>query len=256
MDDSKTTTPTRGMTIAFRIVAAIGGFLFTVPNIVFNAQSLADSNGDGIHVVHNMAGLASFTFLGGIPMLLLAWRPRQVALLRLVVATGLATVIGALLSGVLLTSLLIPPVVAVVLVLLSPNRVEVFRLGSPAIVLLALTFIAAIPLVIEALQQADLQGGRTTGDPHIEMFHYAGMAITYVSFVLAGFMAAFPGRAVRTARVLVGLGGAALTATQLAKPHALGSVDAIWAAAGLVVSVVYLVYGWVNVQPLADGIET
>ena len=253
MDASNTTTPARGMTIAFRIVAAIGGLLFTVPNIVFNAQSLADSNGNGVHVVHNMAGLASFTFLGGIPMLLLAWRPRQVALLRLVVATGLATLIGALLSGVLLTSLLIPPVVAVVLVLLSPDRAEVFRLGSPAIILLALTFIAAIPLVIEALQQADLQGGRTTGDPHIEMFHYAGMAITYLSLLLCGAIAAFPGRAVRSARVLVGLGGAVLTATQLAKPHALGSIDAIWASAGLVLSVVYLAYGYVNAQPAGDG---
>ena len=160
--------------------------------------------------------------------------------------------IGALLSGVLLTYLLILPIVVVVLLALAPDRAEVFRLGSPALILLALTFIAAIPLVIEALDQADLQGGHTTGDAHIEMLHYAGMAVAYLSFVLAGFIAAFPGRAVRTARVLVGLGGAVLTITQLAKPDALGSVDAVWAAAGLVVSVVYLAYGWVNAQP---GVE-
>ena len=90
------------------------------------------------------------------------------------------------------------------------------------------------------------------GDAHTEMLHYAGMAVAYLSFVLAGLVAAFPGRAVRTARVLIGLGGAALTITQLAKPDALGSVDAVWAAAGLVVSVVYLAYGWVNAQP---GVE-
>jgi hypothetical protein len=241
-----------GLILAFRIVAAIGVLLLVVPGVVFNVGSLTDSNGDGIHVVHNMGALASFTLLAGIPMLLLAWRPRQVALLRLVAATGLASLIGALLSGVLLTFLLIPPIVAIVLLALAPDRAEVFRLGSPALILLALTFIAAIPLVIEALDQADLQDGRTTGDPHIEMLHYAGMAVAYLSFVLCGLVAAFPGRAVRTARVLIGLGGAALTITQLAKPHALGSVDAVWAAAGLVLSVVYLAYGWVNAQPV-DG---
>ena len=241
-----------GPTLAFRIVAAIGGVFFAVPTIVFNVGSLTDSNGDGIHVVHNMGSLASFTFLAGIPMILLAWRPRQVALLRLVTATGLATLIGGLLSGVLLTYLLILPVVVVVLLALAPDRAEAFRLGSPALILLALTFIAAIPLVVEAVDQADLQGGHTTGDAHIEMLHYAGMAVAYLSFVLAGFIAAFPGRAVRTARVLVGLGGAALTITQLAKPDALGSVDAVWAAAGLVVSVVYLAYGWVNARPGAE----
>jgi hypothetical protein len=256
MDAASTDAPARGRTIAFRIVAALGGLLFVAANVVFNVASLTDSDGAGIHVVHNMGGLAGFSFLFGIPMLLLAWRPRQVALLRLVVATGLASIIGALLAGVLFTNLLIPPIVAVVLLLLASDRVEMFRLGSPAMVLLALVFIAAIPVVVQALHQAALQGGRTVGDEHIEMFHYAGMAITYLAFVLCGAIAAFPGRAVRTARVLVGLGGAALTITQLAKPDALGSVDAVWAAAGLVLSIVYLAYGYSNAQPVAEGTDT
>ena len=163
-----------GLTLAFRIVAAIGGVFFVVPTIVFNVGSLTDTSGEGIHVVHNMGSLASFTFLAGIPMLLLAWRPRQVALLRLVTATGLATLIGGLLSGVLLTYLLILPIVAVVLLALALDRAEVFRLGSPALILLALTFIVAIPLVVEALDQADLQGGHTMGDMGIIARWYTG----------------------------------------------------------------------------------
>jgi hypothetical protein len=235
------------MTFAFRIVAALGAILFAGYNIWFNIQSLADLDGQGAHVVHNAAGLSGYALLVGIPMLMLAWRPRQVALLRLVVAAGLATVLGGLRGGVLLSSLLIAVAFVIVLVLLSPDRAGVFRLGSPSIPLVALVFIAAIPLVVEALRQADLQGGQTSGDEHLEFLHYAGMAIAYFAILLGGFVSAFPGRAVRTARLLVGLAGVWLAAIDLLYPDALGTVDRHWAAAGLVLSVVYLVYGYIEV---------
>ena len=194
-------------------------------------------------MVHNLAGLASFTMLAGIPLLLLAWRPRQVALLRLSVACGLATVIGGLLAGVLFTSLLIGAIVPVLLLALSADRAEVFRLGSPNLLLLAVVFICAVPGVVEALRQADLQGGRTSGNEHLEFFHYAGMAIAYLTLIIGGAWSAFPARAVRTARALVGLGGAVLAVSFLAYPDAESSVEASWAVGLLLASVVYVALG-------------
>ena len=233
----------RAMTIAFRVVALLGGLLFTLPNFWFNVQSLGDLDGQAIHVVHNAAGFVGFTMLAGIPMLLLAWRPRQVALLRLVVATSIATVIGGLLGGVLMTTLLLGPVVTVVLLALSAGRAEVFRFGSPHLLLLAVAFIGAIPAVVEGLQQADLQGGRTSGDEHLEFFHYAGMTITHLALVLCAAWSAFPGRAVRSARLLTGFAGAAMALTFAAYPDAVSSIDAIWAVALLLFSIVYIALG-------------
>ena len=233
----------KGLTIAFRIVAVLGGLLFVPLNLWFVFQSYSGTGGQEIHVVHNTSGFVSAGLLAGIPMLLLVWRPRQVALLRLCVAAGIAFVIGGLLGGVLFTTLLIAPIVVIVVLALSPVRTEVFRLGSPNLLLLAVVFICAIPAVVEALQQADLQAGKTTGDEHLQFFHYAGMAIMYLALVLAGAWSAFPARAVRTARWLVGLGGAQLAVVFLANPHAVSSVEAKWATGLLIASVVYLALG-------------
>jgi hypothetical protein len=101
--------------------------------------------------------------------------------------------------------------------------------------------VGAVPAVIEALQQADLQGGRTSGDEHLEMLHYAGAAIAYLSLILAGAWSSFPGRAVRSARVLVGLGGAILAIGALAYPDAVSAIDTGWAVGALVLSVLYVV---------------
>jgi hypothetical protein len=187
-------------------------------------------------------------------MFLLAWRPRQVALLRLVVGTAIAIAIGALAGGVLGPEMLTPIVIIAVLLALSGDRAEVFRLGSPNLLLLAVTFVAAIPLVVEALRQADLQGGVMTGDEHHELLHFAGMAIAYLAVVIGGAWSAFPGRAVRTARILVGLGGATVALASMAFPDAPSAVGSSWAVGGLLASVVYLAMGEVASRAEAEAV--
>ncbi|HYJ60013.1 MAG TPA: hypothetical protein VE032_00945 [Actinomycetota bacterium] len=228
------------MTIAFRIVAGVFGVLFTVAQVIFVVMSVAEMDGQQVHVVHNLAGFATTTMLAAIPLVLLAWRPRQVALLRLVVAAGLATLIGGLLSGVLVSYLLIGLVPPILLLALSHDRREVFRLGAPVIALLAIAIVAAVPAVMEAVRQGDLQGGHLHGDEHIEQLHYAGMAVGVLALLLGAAWSAFPARAARTARDLVGLGGAFLGASSLAYPDAVGAFDTGWAVAVLVLGVLYL----------------
>jgi len=73
--------------------------------------------------------------------------------------------------------------------------------------------------------------------------HYAVMAITYLTLVLAGAWSAFPATAVRTARALTGLAGVVLAVGFLVNPDAVSSIDATWAIGLLIASVVYLALG-------------
>ena len=228
------------MTRAFRIVAGVVGILLTLLQLFFVGASLAEVGGQEIHVVHNLMGLATTTVLVSVPLLLLAWRPHQVAVLRLVVAGGVASLLGGLLSGVLLSYLLTAVALPIVLLLLSPDRREVFRFGPPVVALLAIAVVGAVPAVMEAAAQGDLQGGMTQGDEHISQLHYAGMSVGYLTLILAAAWSAFPGRAARTARDLTGLAGAVLAVSFLAYPDAIGPPDTIWAIALLVLSVVYV----------------
>lgn len=227
------------MTTAFRIVAAVFGLLFTVVQVVFTVPSFGSGSAE-VHVVHNLAGVATTTMTASIPMLLLAWRPHQVALLRLVVATGIATVVGAALSGLLVSTLLIGVIPPIVLMALSRDRRDVVRVGPPVVGLLAIAVVAAVPTAVEAIRQGDLQGGHLHGDEHIEFLHYAGMAIGVLALWLGALWSAFPARAVRTARDLVGLGAAMLGITSLAYPDRVGAMDPPWAVAVLVLGVVYV----------------
>ena len=114
---------------------------------------------------------------------------------------------------------------------------------SPNLLLLAVVFICAIPAVVEAARQGDLQGGMTMGDEHLANFHYAVMAIAYLTLVLAGAWSAFPATAVRTARALTGLAGVVLAVGFLLNPDAVSSIDPTWATGLLIASVIYLALG-------------
>lgn len=229
------------MTLAFRIVAGVFGVFFTLAQGFFVVQSIAEMDGQEVHVVHNLAGLATTTMVAGIPLLLLAWRPRQVALLRLVVAAGLATVIGGLLSGVLAApSLLIGLLPSILLLALSQDRREVFRFGPPVLALVAIAVVAAVPAVVEAVRQGDLQGGHLHGDEHIEFLHYAWMAVGVLALLIGALWSAFPARAARTARDLVGLGAALLGVSSLAYPDRIGAMDTGWAVGVLLLGILYV----------------
>jgi hypothetical protein len=162
-----------------------------------------------------------------------------VALFRLAVVGSIAVVVAGAIGGTI-TSVVITFVVVLALVWLHPVRADVLRLGALDVPLLAIVVVAAIPAVAYGLGQADLQATRPAEDPHVELEHYAGMAGAAFAFVLAGAVAAFDGPAVRIARWLVGLGGAALAASFLAYPDHVSAIDRQWAVAVLAISVVYL----------------
>jgi hypothetical protein len=164
-----------------------------------------------------------------------------VAVLRVVVATGIATIVAAVWAGIPGSELMIAPILIAIVVILAPDRGEVFRFGAPQPFLLAVAVIVAVPATLEAGRQADLQGGMTSGDEHHAMLHYAGMTTAYLALVLAAAWSAFPGRAVRTARVLVGVAGLVLGIGFIAYPHAVSSLGAAWGGGIVAVSILYVV---------------
>jgi hypothetical protein len=227
-----------GRLVAFRVLAGIGGALLTVSSFAFAVPSFVEQD-ERMHVVHNIGGLCGFVLLMGVPLLLLAWRPRQVALLRLLIAGMVASLIGGLMSGDFFAGYAIPFVWIAVVIALAPDRAELVRIGSPNLLLLAVPFVGVIPAIVYAARMADLQHG-PAADPHVELHHWSGMAVTAILLVLAAAVSSIPGRAVRTARLLTGFAGALLAVGFLAFPDKPGSVDTVWAVALLIASVVYL----------------
>jgi hypothetical protein len=227
-----------GRLVAFRVLAGVGGALLALSWIAFAVPSFLDED-ERIHVVHNIGGLCSYVLLMGVPLMLLAWRPRQVGLLRLLVAAMLASLIGGLMSGDFFTGYTIPFVWIGVVIALAPDRREIVRIGSPNLLLLAVPIAGVLPAMVYAGRMADLQHGPTS-DPHVELHHWSGMAVTAILLVLAAATSSIPGRAVRTARLLTGFAGALLAVGYIAYPNKPGSVDTVWAVALLLASVVYL----------------
>jgi hypothetical protein len=162
-----------------------------------------------------------------------------VALLRLLLAGMVASLIGGLMGGDFFTNYAIPFVVIGVLLAIAPDRGELLRFDSPNLPLLAVALVGSVSAVAYSTHMADLQHGPAS-DPHVEFHHWSGMAVTALLLVLAGAVSSIPGRAVRTARLLTGLAGTVLAIGFLSYPDAPGSADTTSAVALLVMSVAYL----------------
>jgi hypothetical protein len=236
---TETTTATTGRTIAFRVLAVLGAVFLGGATVVFLVVSFLDEEQE-IHLLHNWASVAIFVPLVVVPLLAAMRDPEGSATsFRVALAASAGVVVADAIGGSVASSL-ITLVVTLALLLLHPARTEVLRLGALDVPLLGLVAIAVIPAVAYGLDQADLQATRPDSDPHVEFNHYAAMADGAFGYMLAGAAAAFRGRGDRLARWLVGLGGAALAASFLAYPDHVSAIDAAWAAAALVVAVLYL----------------
>jgi hypothetical protein len=232
-------TVSRGRLVAFRVIAIIGAVFLGGVTVAFLVLTFVDDEQE-IHALHNVAGAAIYIPLFVVPLVAAVRDPLgSVAAFRIALAASVAVVVTGVIGGTI-ASALITFVVVLVLLWLHPARNEVLRLGALDVPLLAIVAVAAIPAVVYGLGEADLQANRPTSDPHAQFEHYAGMAAGAVGLILAGATAAFGGPGERLARWLVGLGGAALATSFLVYPDHVSAIDRGWAAAALVLSVLYL----------------
>jgi hypothetical protein len=215
-----------GTRVAFRIVAGILGVAGIVLSVPFAIISFVDE-AEGIHRVHNLAGVALFGLLLGVALLACVRRPEDaLAPFRVAAASGLAGGLAGLLSrdfvsGVWFTG----PLGVLVLWALHPARREVVRPRGIDLATLALGVIAVVPAVTFALAQAELQRNGGPSDVHWEFHHYSGMAAAALALPLCAFAASVRGSGRRLAAWLVGLAGVLLGGASVVLSDHLGAFD-------------------------------
>ena len=250
MIDGTATTRSAKVT-AFRIGAILGALSLGGFSLAFAILTLAGTDDQQIHALHNVATAAIYLPLFVVPLVAAVRDPAgSAASFRIAVGGSIAIVVVGAIGGTIVTAL-ITFVVVMLLLWLHPARDEVLRFGDPDVPLLALVAVAAIPGIVYGLDQAALQADRPASDPHGRIEHYAAMAAGSIGLVLAAAVAAFRGRGDRVARWLVGLGGAALAASFLAYPDHVSAVDGTWAVAAFAVSVLYIVVAEIRARRAA-----
>ena len=236
----RTTAARRSRHTAFRVLAIIGAVFLGGFALFFAIATIAGSEDQQVHALHNVATVAVYLPLLVVPLVAAVRDPvGSAAVFRIAVACSVVVVVVGAIGGTLATSL-ITFVIMMLLLWLHPARDEVLRFGELDVPLLAIVVVAAVPVAAYGLDQAGLQADRPAEDPHKRFEHYAAMASATIGVLFAGVVAAFGGRGDRLARWLVGLGGAALAASFLAYPDHASAVDVSWAVAGLVLSVLYI----------------
>jgi hypothetical protein len=163
-----------------------------------------------IHRVHDIgsSGVATGIFVAS-PLLILSWRRDDIALLQMLGAAGVATVIGSILAldwGFLVfVVILAVPVVVLLAISKSWGR---FTAPGPGIAPeLLIAAIASAPFWgAFAWTMARLQRAGPPSDPHVELHHWTGMAIMGVGVVLMGALASKRTEGWRIVAWLTGIG--------------------------------------------------
>jgi hypothetical protein len=103
-----------------------------------------------------------------------------------------------------------------------------------------LSILALIPSVAYLLTWSEMQRTAAVGDPHAELHHYSGMAITGIGFALAGIAVAARGSGWRIVAWFVGFSWAAMGVASLAWPDHVSAFDTPWAWASIAFGVAFV----------------
>lgn len=197
MTDATLTFPSRKRQVGFYITVgllsllliAFTGFMIPIlPSVIigwFNPDLF------GIHQLHEMNGGGAITWLILAGMLLQLHHPeRKVAALQMANLVIFSTIVVSLVAGTFSFPSIIFLVFTVTAAYLHPKRQEMLRFGRPGLPeLLALVALAAVPLIIYAVNHINLQW--IAVDEHAELTHYGMMANMAVTLILVGLLASF-----------------------------------------------------------------
>jgi hypothetical protein len=246
--------PSKGMTIAFRVVAGLFGALNIVAIVLFTIPVFTDDT-EKVHSFHNLGSFPALVFLLGFSSVVLAIRPTDVVALRIAWAATIGSVIAGIVGQDFVTgSYFIAPIVLIVLTILAPSRGQLIRLGSPNFAMLMLAVIAAIPTIVYVWDNARIM---LQGDPmtdvtgHWKYHHWSGIAGSALSLVLCAAVVSFRTEGDRMWTWIVGLsvmlfGVVGITyADDRLYPSSIGS---LWGVLALFVGLAYLVVAEVSTR--------
>ena len=245
--------PSHSRLRTFRVIAAIMavlGVAFGLFTAVFGIVSEAQE----IHAFHNVVVAALLLVLSAPPAIAAARAPDRAAgpLLHLV-AVSVAGVITMVL-GLRVDIFTLPFIVLVgVLLMLQRPPGPALAVGGLSPSLAALVAVAALPLVIYALEQAELQRIDFSSE-HAEFNHWVETSFYAVAILLLGLVAALRPAANRLTACCAGLGLAILGGASLALGHYASSFDGPWAWAALLGGLVFIsVAEWERLRGPSSG---
>jgi hypothetical protein len=193
------------LAVVFALIFGIG--LFGWIGLVFGWTAGGEEQ---IHRVHDIgsSGVATGIFVAT-PLLILAWRRDDIALLQMLLAAAAATVIGSILAldwGFLIfVAILAVPVVVLLAISKGWHRFTAAGIGlAPELLIAALVsspFWGAFAVTMARLQRAG-----PANDPHVELHHWTGMVIMGAGVVLMGALASKRTAGWRIVAWLTGIG--------------------------------------------------
>lgn len=215
----------------FGLMAGILAYAFTG---WFSAAEL------GVHQLHETLASALFwSLIGGMaftvvrPTTTIGALRQTLFMLAAFLLLLLASFSEALMGPLAMMSILF--VLTVVTAALHPARHEVLRLRNGVQPwLLALTAVAAVPLLPYALNQLQIQIGASAGDPHAEVGHWMIMSAYGVAVVLYGLLASLRSAGWRVPAWSAGILAILFGAASILLPTQASSVGATWGAAAVV----------------------
>lgn len=219
-------------TLVFRILVVLASIFFGI--FSFSLLALVASwfmTGEReIHRIHDIAwGGLGFLILT-LGFLVQLWKPEtKISPMQQAVAGSLAFVVALLVSADFSPQAGVFLIVTALIVWLHPARAALGRLPIGASrVLLALTLIAAIPLVPFALDQTQLERDCVAANPHCDESHYLLMAATAFGLILAGLVASAKNPGYRITSWCVAGAAFVWGLASILYPELEGSVDALW----------------------------
>ena len=245
--------PSRRRFRTFRVIAAImavSGMAFGLFTAIFGIVSEAQE----IHAFHNVVVAALLVLLSAPPAIVAArTADRAAAPLLHLVAVGVAG-LTTMVVGLKVDIFTLPFIVLVgVLLMLRVPRGPALAAGRFSPSLTVLVVVAALPLVIYASAQAELQRIDIASE-HAEFNHWVESSFYALAILLLGLMAALRPAAYRLTAWCAGLGLAILGGASLALGNYASALDAPWAWAALLGGLVFVsVAEWERLRSPSSG---
>lgn len=222
------TPVSRGRRTTFIVLTAVFGTALGALGLFSMIAGWLGAGGREEHMVHDSGFGVGAAFLIAAPLLLQASRPERKLSHMHAAALGLVGFGAGYALGGAVVFLLGPLVIVALLWWLHPARDRLALSGRPQPLLAALAVLAAIPLVIYAIEQAEIQRACVRPTEHCEEFHYAGMAALALSLPLVGLAAAWGARGWRIVAWLVGAAATLFGLSGILLPDRASSVGRAW----------------------------
>ena len=227
---------------AMRVIAWImagSAVAFGLFTIVFGIVSPEQE----MHAIHNVVVASLLIMLSAPPAIVVARAPdRSITALVILAAVAIASVATMALSLTLDPFTLPFAILVGVLWLLVPSREGSVPAGRSSLIMLALVVIAAAPLIVYALSQAELQRTDDASE-HAAFFHWVESSFYAIAVLLLGLLAALRPVAFRMAGWMAGLALSLLGGASLLVGEYASALESPWSGAALIGGLVFVGVG-------------